>query len=87
MGRANLAHYNWLKNGDKNISYFYKIAIQRQFRGRIVKLDDGNGRRISSTEELLHLAFEIGFDEHVLGLVKNRVFGSMNDSLRKLFTE
>ncbi|KAK5839304.1 hypothetical protein PVK06_008080 [Gossypium arboreum] len=87
MGRANLAHYNWLKNGDKNISYFHKIAIQRQFRGRIVELDDGNGRRISSTEELLHLAFEIGFDEHVLGLVENRVSGSMNDSLRKLFTE
>lgn len=91
------ARVNWLKNGDRNTSFFHKIVVQRHFLNRIAELDDGNRRRFSSTEDLLCLASdyfkdlysasEIGSDEHVFGLVENRVSGRMNDSLLKQFTE
>ncbi|KAK8286920.1 hypothetical protein V6Z12_D07G023200 [Gossypium hirsutum] len=91
------ARVNWLKNGDRNTSYFHKIAVQHQLRGRISELDNGNGRRISSTEEILKLAadyfsnlfsaFEMGSDEHVFELVEKIVTESMNDFLIKQFTE
>ncbi|KAH1072684.1 hypothetical protein J1N35_025012 [Gossypium stocksii] len=91
------ARINWLKNGDRNTSFFHKIAVQRQFHGRIAELKDGNGRSFSSIDDLLHLATdyfkdlysasEVGSDERVFGLVENRVSGSMNDSLLKQFTD
>lgn len=59
-------------------------------------MENGNGRRTSSTELLnlasdyfknLFSASEVGSDEHVFGLVEKRVTESMNDTLLKLFTE
>ncbi|KAK5793159.1 hypothetical protein PVK06_034297 [Gossypium arboreum] len=88
---------NWLKNGDWNTSYFHKIAIQRQFRGRISEFEYENGRKLSSTKEMLRLASDyfsnlfsasnMGSNEHLFGLVEKRVTDSMNDALLKQFTE
>ncbi|KAK5802172.1 hypothetical protein PVK06_029755 [Gossypium arboreum] len=62
-----------------------------------LELENGNGRRTSSTEELLNLASdyfknlfsasEVGSDEHVFGLVEKRVTESMNDTFLKQFTK
>ncbi|KAH1120937.1 hypothetical protein J1N35_004097 [Gossypium stocksii] len=91
------AWVNWLKNGDRNTSYFHKAAVQRQVRGRISELYDKNGRRISSTDEILRHAIDYFFhlfsaseaesDEHVFGLVEKKITDSMNDSLLQRFTE
>ncbi|XP_040935318.1 uncharacterized protein [Gossypium hirsutum] len=87
------ARINWLKNGDRNTSYFHNVADQRQFRGRITKLEDENGRKLSSTEEILRLASDyfvnlfsassMGSDEHLFGLVEKKVTESMNAALLK----
>lgn len=60
-------------------------------RGRISELDNKNGRRISSNDAMLKLAFEffsdlfstfeMGPDEHVFELVEKRVTKNMNDNL------
>ncbi|KAG8478535.1 hypothetical protein CXB51_028292 [Gossypium anomalum] len=77
------AHVNLLKNGDRNTSYFHKVAVQCQFRGRISELEDESSRSFSSTEEMLRLASEyfinlfsasdMGSDEHLFRLVEKRV--------------
>ncbi|KAG8481936.1 hypothetical protein CXB51_026729 [Gossypium anomalum] len=33
------ARVNWLKNGDRNTSYFHKVAVQRQIRGQIKEIE------------------------------------------------
>lgn len=50
------ARVNWLKNGDRNTSFFHKMAIQRQNRGRIHELERANRTKVHSTEEMLKLA-------------------------------
>ncbi|KAH1084030.1 hypothetical protein J1N35_023791 [Gossypium stocksii] len=67
-----------------------------KIRGRITELEDGDGRRMSSNEEMLKLAAkffselfsasEMGLDEHVFELVEKRVTDDMNDSLIAQFT-
>ncbi|KAA3475478.1 reverse transcriptase [Gossypium australe] len=91
------ARVSWLKNDDRNTSFFHKMAGQRQFRGRISELVDEVGVRHSAPEEMvkvasdyfvkLFTASEMGLDEHLLGLVGKRVTDSMNESLLKQFTE
>ncbi|KAA3480946.1 reverse transcriptase [Gossypium australe] len=76
------AHVNWLKNGDRNTSFFHKIAAQHQFRCRISELENEIGYF-----EKLFTASEMGLDERLFGLVEKRVITSMNDSLLKQFTE
>lgn len=49
------ARANWLKNGDRNTSYFHKVAVQRHFRGRIKELQDDRGRKANTHEELLQI--------------------------------
>ncbi|KAH1082010.1 hypothetical protein J1N35_021771 [Gossypium stocksii] len=49
-------HTNWLKNGDKNISYFHNVAVQWHFHSRIKGLEGENGTRVIETEEMLKLA-------------------------------
>ncbi|KAA3489992.1 reverse transcriptase [Gossypium australe] len=90
------ARVNWLKNGDRNTSYFHKVAVNCQFRGRIIALEDENGRKYSSTEDILRLASDyfinlfsassMGSDEHLFGLVEKKVTESMNAALLKQFT-
>ncbi|KAK5775962.1 hypothetical protein PVK06_043918 [Gossypium arboreum] len=91
------ARVNWLKNRDRNISFFHKMAVQRQNHGRINELEGMNGTRAHITEEMLKLssnffedlfsAFEIGADERVFGLVEKQITDYMNDSLLQQFTE
>ncbi|KAA3482175.1 reverse transcriptase [Gossypium australe] len=91
------AHVNWLKNGDHNTSYFHKMAGQRFSHGRIHELVDGNGVRHTELAEMLKVASsyfdnlftasEMGFDEHLLSLVKRKVTDNMNDYLLQPFTE
>ncbi|KAH1057123.1 hypothetical protein J1N35_035188 [Gossypium stocksii] len=72
------AQINWLKHGDRNTSYFHKIAVHRQLRSRISELDDGN---------VIFFSSEMGSDEHVFGLVEKKVTESMNEFLIKEFSE
>ncbi|KAH1113857.1 hypothetical protein J1N35_007235 [Gossypium stocksii] len=91
------ARVNWLKNEDKNTSYFHQATIQRQVRSRIKELEGANGERISTTEDMLKLASkffddlfsasEMGFDDRLFGLVEKRVTTEMNALLLKQFTE
>ncbi|KAA3456692.1 reverse transcriptase [Gossypium australe] len=90
------ARVNWLKNGDRNTSYFHKVAVNRQFRGRILALEDENGRQLSSTDDFLRLASDyfgnlftasnMGPDDHLFGLMEEKVTESMNANLIKQFT-
>ncbi|KAA3490345.1 reverse transcriptase [Gossypium australe] len=90
------AHVNWLKNGDRNTSYFHKVAVSRQSRGRILALEDENGRQLSSIEDFLSLASDyfgnlfttsnMGPDDNLFGLVEQKVTESMNANLIKKFT-
>lgn len=50
------ARVNWLKNGDRNTSYFHKIAVQQQFRRRISTLEDESRGRTTLTEEIIRLS-------------------------------
>ncbi|XP_040960314.1 uncharacterized protein [Gossypium hirsutum] len=91
------ARVNWLKNGDRNTSFFHKVAAQRHFCCIISELEDGAGRRTNSTEELLQIASdyfgklftasEPGSDEHLFSLVEEKVTCSMNERLLRQFTE
>ncbi|KAA3459012.1 reverse transcriptase [Gossypium australe] len=83
------ARVNWVKHGDRNTSFFHKMAGQRQFRGRISELEDEFGTLITEKEEMVKIAStsEVGLHEHLFGLVKRRVTASMNESLLKQFTK
>ncbi|KAH1055129.1 hypothetical protein J1N35_033194 [Gossypium stocksii] len=91
------ARVNWLKNGDRNTTFFHNIAVQRQSRGRIAELKDEYGGKTSLNEEMLKIASnyfgklftasDLGKDEHLFGLVERRVTASMNDMLLRQFTE
>ncbi|KAH1064638.1 hypothetical protein J1N35_029625 [Gossypium stocksii] len=91
------ARVNWLKNGDRNTTFFHNIAIQRQSRGRIAELEDEYGDKTSLNEEMLKIAsdyfgrlftaFDLGRDEHLFGPVERRVTASMNDMLLRQFTD
>ncbi|KAA3486669.1 putative Transposon TX1 [Gossypium australe] len=37
------ARVNWLKNGDRNTSFFHKVAVGRQHKNRIHGLKNGDG--------------------------------------------
>ncbi|KAH1032403.1 hypothetical protein J1N35_044577 [Gossypium stocksii] len=50
------AGVHWLKNGDKNTSFFHKIAISRHNRNQIVGLTNEEGRWVSQSEEMLKAA-------------------------------
>ncbi|XP_052484514.1 uncharacterized protein LOC128039852 [Gossypium raimondii] len=91
------ARVNWLKNGDRNTSFFHKVAVQRHYRCRVFELEDGVGRSTNSTEEFLQIATdyfgklftasESGSNEHLLSLVEEKVTCSMNERLLRQFTE
>ncbi|KAA3461612.1 reverse transcriptase [Gossypium australe] len=94
---AQRARVNWLKNGDRNTSFFHKMTGQRKTRNRIVALEDDFGNRFSTNEDMVKVATdyfamlfsasEVGYDEHIFYLVEKRVTNSMNGSLSKQFTE
>ncbi|PPS06205.1 hypothetical protein GOBAR_AA14443 [Gossypium barbadense] len=47
------AHINWLKNGDRNTSFFHKVAVAHHTCNRILGLEDESGQWVSVPEELL----------------------------------
>ncbi|KAA3464506.1 reverse transcriptase [Gossypium australe] len=77
------ARVNWLKNGDRNTSFFHKMAGQRKVRNRIAILEDDIGNSYSTNEDMI----KAESDDHIFGLVEKWVTDSMNDSLNKTFTE
>ncbi|KAA3488752.1 reverse transcriptase [Gossypium australe] len=91
------ARVNWLQHGDRNTSFFHKMAGQQNLRGRVLELEDEFANRTTEREEMIKIAssyFEMLFsgseeepDEHILGLVKRSVTPSMNEALLKQFTE
>ncbi|KAA3478112.1 reverse transcriptase [Gossypium australe] len=91
------ARVNWLQHGDHNTSFFHKMAGQRHFRGRISELEDAAGNHTTESANMLKIAssyFTNLFtasteesDEHLFGLVKQKVTASMNAALLKQFTE
>ncbi|KAH1081146.1 hypothetical protein J1N35_020907 [Gossypium stocksii] len=91
------AQVNWLKNGDRNTSFFHKVVFTRQNRSRMTRLDGEDGRWVSKDEEMLQivlkyfenlfLASEVGDDKRLLGLVGKQITQNMNDELLKPFTE
>ncbi|KAA3467762.1 reverse transcriptase [Gossypium australe] len=91
------ARVNWLQHGDRNTSFFHKMAGQRHFRGRILELEDAAGNHTTESADMLKIAssyFTNLFsasteesDEHLFGLVKPKVTASMNAALLKQFTE
>ncbi|KAA3484076.1 reverse transcriptase [Gossypium australe] len=91
------ARVNWLKNGDRNTSYFHRMAGQRHSHGRISELVDDNGVRHSEPTEMLKVTSdyfvdlfttsEMGLDEHLLSLVEKKMTDNMNDYLLQHFTE
>ncbi|KAA3475036.1 reverse transcriptase [Gossypium australe] len=91
------ARVNWLKDRDRNTSFFHKMAGLRHFHGKISELIDANGIRHSAPKEMVKMASdyfedlftasEIGVDEHIFSLVDSKVTGCMNESLLKPFSE
>ncbi|KAA3467448.1 reverse transcriptase [Gossypium australe] len=91
------ARANWLKSGDRNTSYFHKVAINRQFRGRVLTLEDENGTLLTSTEDILKLAsdyfgnlftaIDMGPDDHLFGLMEEKINERMNANLMRHFTD
>ncbi|KAA3468935.1 reverse transcriptase [Gossypium australe] len=91
------ARVNWLQNGDRNTSFFHKMASQRHSRNKISELFDNNGIRHTDSVAMLKVASdyfgdlftasEEGPDEHLFNLVVKKVSNAMNDSLLRPFTE
>ncbi|KAL4361211.1 hypothetical protein GQ457_04G014700 [Hibiscus cannabinus] len=50
------ARVNWLSNGDKNTSFFHQFATTRKRNNAIHDIDNGQGDKVSSTEDILHVA-------------------------------
>lgn len=91
------ARVNWLKNGDRNNNFFHKVAVQHHLRGRIMKLQDDNGRPVNSNEDFVQIASNffnklftasnVESDDRLFGLVEERVTKSMNEELLQEFIE
>ncbi|KAK8369881.1 hypothetical protein V6Z12_A01G139600 [Gossypium hirsutum] len=91
------ARINWLKNGDRNTSFFHKIAVQCHLKGRINGLESDEGSWVSTTDEMLHLAVkyfdnlfsasEEGADDRLFGFVEKQISTNMNVDLLRHFTE
>ena len=87
---------NWLLFGDKNTSFFQKLASQRKQRNRIKKLKDGNGNWHEGTAYLNPLVsdffaglFTTEIEEIDPGLLEKVIpciSAEMNDSLVKPYT-
>ncbi|KAG8480478.1 hypothetical protein CXB51_024631 [Gossypium anomalum] len=85
------ARVNRLKNGDRNTSFFHKMAVQRQNRSRIHELEGTNGTRVHTTKKMLKLASdffkdlfsasEMGADERVFRMVEKQITDDMNEIL------
>lgn len=53
---AQRARSSWLKHGDRNTSYFHRLATQKQKKKTINKLEDESGVKIEGEENLQTLA-------------------------------
>ncbi|KAA3486163.1 reverse transcriptase [Gossypium australe] len=91
------ARVNWLRDGDRNTSFFHKMASLQHYRNKIPELVDDHGIRRSEVAEMitvatdffkdLFTASEMGSDDHLFSLVEKKVTASMNDYLLKDFTD
>ncbi|KAH1047945.1 hypothetical protein J1N35_038729 [Gossypium stocksii] len=91
------ARVNWLKNRDRNTSFFHKVIVNRQNRSRMTELEGEDGQWVSKDEEMLQIALKyfenllsgskIGDDERLLESEEKWIIKSMNNELFKPFTE
>ncbi|KAA3478601.1 reverse transcriptase [Gossypium australe] len=91
------ARVNWLRDGDRNTSFFHKMASLRHYRNKIPELVDAHGIKRSEPAEMIKVATdffedlftasEMGSDDHLFSLVEKKVTASMNDYLLKDFTD
>lgn len=91
------AHVNWLKNEDRNTSFFHKIVVSRQAKNMITRLEGEESKWVYEGEDLLMITLEhfarlftsseASDDERLLGLVELWITTSMNEELLKPFTE
>ncbi|KAH1122871.1 hypothetical protein J1N35_006031 [Gossypium stocksii] len=83
------ARINWLRNGDKNTSFFHKVAAQRHSKARVKGLKgmmgDGSHRQKRCSKWLL--TSDAGADDRVLRMVEKRISPDMNEVLLKEFSE
>lgn len=94
---AQRARLNWLQYGDRNSSFFHRVAVAHHNRNRIHRFEDGLGQWTTRAEEMLSVAVKYfeklftasdsGSDDQVLGLVEERITRNMNDVLLKPFTK
>ncbi|KAA3474146.1 reverse transcriptase [Gossypium australe] len=91
------ARVNWLKHGDKNTSFFHRLAISRHKRNQIVGIEDKEGRWVTQADEMLNVAVSY-FGKlftasnstgvyRLLDLVEKRITTDMNDELLRPFSE
>lgn len=52
-----LARVNWLVNGDRNTSFFHKVASARKKQNKVVSLGDNSGKWVVDDEGMLNAAF------------------------------
>ncbi|KAH1032811.1 hypothetical protein J1N35_044985 [Gossypium stocksii] len=48
-----LARFNWLKNSDRNTKFFHKVAVGRQHRNRIHRLENEDGSWVTNGDDML----------------------------------
>ncbi|KAH1092060.1 hypothetical protein J1N35_019317, partial [Gossypium stocksii] len=90
------AKANWLKNGDRNTTYFHNFTSRRRRRNHVTNLRDDRGILYESNLDMLNIAnnyftslFSLnGFtsDEEVLLEVETCISSSMNENLLRDFS-
>ncbi|MBA0746748.1 hypothetical protein Gogos_009239, partial [Gossypium gossypioides] len=61
---------NWFQYGDRNSSFFHKVAVARHNRNRILRLEDESGQWVTGAEDMMRIAvkyFENLFTASALG--------------------
>jgi hypothetical protein len=90
------AKAHWLKDGDKNTSFFHACASERKRVNLIKKLKDGNGGVVEGERELKSLITNYysslfksnagSDDAELLSNISSRVTPAMNESLLREFS-
>jgi hypothetical protein len=90
------AKAHWLKDGDKNTSFFHACASERKRVNLIKKLKDGNGGVVEGERELKSLITNYysslfksnagSDDAELLSNISSRVTPAMNESLMREFS-